>query len=145
MPGTTPTTLFVAGSMMWTLSPAALLWRIRTWFGAATVVEIAARLGLERVQQQPALSEVTEQDTGHDNLEVFPGLFVIPRRGSGRQRLQSHRRTLRMTGNTSGVTLSLGQEDRLYFRFEELKIQTCRSRGLSFLRPDSNRGRALNH
>src|SRR6185436_4842789 len=35
MPSITPTTLLVAGSMMWTLSPALLVWMIRTLLPAA--------------------------------------------------------------------------------------------------------------
>ena len=35
IPEITPTTLFVTGSMMWTLSPALFVWIIRTLFCAA--------------------------------------------------------------------------------------------------------------
>src|SRR5215471_16826935 len=95
----------------------------------SAVVEIAASLRQERMNQQSALSQISENHAGCDHLEVFPGLFFIPGRGPRRQRLQSHRGTPTVAGNTATVTVALRQEDGLDLGHEKLEIQgRCRWR-----------------
>ena len=93
---------------------------------ASTVVEVAARFGQKRVHQQFTVSEPARNHTRTNNLEVLLGLFLVPGRGPGRKRLQAHGRALAMAGDTTSVTIALGQEDGLYPGPEELEIQSRR-------------------
>src|SRR6266542_6631023 len=116
IPLITATTLFVAGSMMWTLSPALLVWMIRTLFCAA------AGFFRERVDEQPAL-DAARHDESPDSLKVPAAVLLAPRRASGCKRLQPQRGSRGMTGHASRMPGPPGHEDRLHAGLEELVIQ----------------------
>jgi hypothetical protein len=92
---------------------------------AAAVIEVAARLFVEWMNQESA-GRVTGFDHASDRLEVLPRLLVVPRLASGRYRLQSQWRAGTMARDAPGVAGTLGQEDRLHAGLEEVEIERCR-------------------
>src|ERR1051325_7394474 len=101
--------------------------RLRRELPPAAVKIVAARFFRERVHQQAALLRMPGHDVSTDRLEVPSRLFVVPRRGAGRQGLQVARpRGTAMTDVTASVAVAFFEEDRLYSGLEEFVVQRGR-------------------
>ena len=93
---------------------------------APAVMGITASLFGERMHGQFA---PLEAGLSHllDQLEVLARLLFGPSRAPGREPHQVERRVVeRMANNASRVARTLGEEDRLYFGSEKLKIKRSR-------------------
>src|SRR6185503_1931543 len=89
---------------------------------AAVVIEVAARVLGQRMNEQLALHATWHHDAAK-HIEILPRLFVGPGRRPRVERLQAKRRTLAVARNTACVTRALLQEDRLDLRLEILVVQ----------------------
>src|SRR5688572_18481708 len=98
---------------------------------APIVEESASRRHFKRVDEELALERIARNHHLLDGLEVLAGFLFVPGGAPGRERLQTHRSTLRMAGVAGGVALPPRKEDWLDARLEELEIQRRRRGGRS--------------
>src|SRR2546425_320934 len=87
---------------------------------AAAVIEIAAGLFGERVNEESALRHAARHHDPPDRFEILACVLVVPRRGAGRKRLQPQGRAGPVARDASGMARTLGQKNRLHLGFEIL-------------------------
>src|SRR5262245_36484577 len=92
---------------------------------AASVECVAARLGGQQVDEQPALQAAGNHPLP-DDIEILAGLLLIPGAASRRKGLQAHGGACYVASDAAGVTRALRQENRLYLRFEKVEVQLRR-------------------
>src|SRR5205823_8562310 len=90
----------------------------------STVVDVAATLSQQCVQQELARCEVARNQARQYSQEVPPGLLLVPGGGARGECLQAHGRALAVARDTTGVAIAFGQEDGLDFGLEELVIES---------------------
>jgi len=91
-------------------------------------MRIAARALGERMAQQPADLGLAGDDARLDELEVLARVLLAPGGGTGRERLQPHRRTGAVTRHAARVARPLGGEHRLDAGLEEVVVERRRRR-----------------
>src|SRR5947209_20592904 len=78
---------------------------------AAAVVEIAAGLLGERVDEESALRHAARHHDAPDGFEILACVLVVPRGGAGRKRLQPQGRAGPVTCDASGMARTLGHKN----------------------------------